>query len=81
VIACPDQNRWEADMQCRQVPGWDTDNCCESCHEDWGGCGIEDVYVLVKGEVLHVCCRVVESVPKAALIFVATSGRNSQLTC
>jgi hypothetical protein len=51
-------------VQCSHVPAWDTENCCESCHEDWDRYGIEGLYVIVEGEVLHVCCRAAESVPK-----------------
>ena len=63
TVASSEQNRREAHMQCSQVPGWDTDNCCESCHEDWDRYGIEGFYVIVVGELLHMCCRAAESVP------------------
>ncbi len=42
-------------MYCHLVPGWDTENCCPSCHSD-ADYGYEATEVEIGGKVMPACC-------------------------
>lgn len=42
---------------CEEVPGWDTKNCCTSCHDDWAIYGFDPISLEINGEEYHVCCE------------------------
>lgn len=45
-------------LACHDLPGWNTGNCCISCHEDWEGEYGMDMMEVYEGDQLrwHLCC-------------------------
>ena len=43
---------------CHQIKGFNTQYCCESCHEDWEDYAIEMCSLDIDGLEMHVCCKV-----------------------
>jgi len=42
--------------RCWDIPGWDTADCCNSCHEDEEQFGINMCSAEFDGEEYDVCC-------------------------
>ena len=42
---------------CHLVKGWDTTNCCPSCHDDADEYGIEPCNIEIDDKVYYVCCK------------------------
>ena len=51
-------------LECNEVPGWNTKECCPSCHEDAAEAGIEACAIEIDNNDLQVCCKVVEDYNK-----------------
>lgn len=49
------ENSW--DTHCHLVEGWDTNNCCSSCHDDAYEFGIEPCSFEENGKTYFVCCK------------------------
>lgn len=45
-------------MHCEKLEGWNTNNCCSTCHDDWLELDYEACFIEDLG--LHVCCKAKE---------------------
>lgn len=42
---------------CHLIEGWDTKDCCPTCHDDAYEYGYEPCEIEYKGETIFICCN------------------------
>jgi len=42
---------------CHEIQGWDTNQCCSTCHDDAYEYGIEPCEIKLGERTLFVCCK------------------------
>jgi len=45
------------EITCKYVNGFDTKECCESCHDDYETYGYDLCFIEIKSKEYSVCCK------------------------